>query len=107
MDANDFARYVMTCGMVDIMEKTPSSPELRKYFPYNGKQLYSEANKLRIECCQYFEGQTRDSEGTPSGPDKSDLEEIDQKLTLLLIKKRKRQLRTITGIVTPIHLIAK
>jgi hypothetical protein len=84
-EANDFARYVLNCGMTEIMEKAPKECErLQKLFPYDGKHLWQEANLLRLECGEYFSGRTRDAEGTAKGGHKSDLENIDKKLASVL-----------------------
>jgi hypothetical protein len=83
-DANDFARYVMNSGLVEIMKENPElNITLKGLFPYDGKQLWDEAYSLYRDCCEYYQGRTRNSEGTAKGARKSDLEEIDQKLNLI------------------------
>jgi hypothetical protein len=96
-DANDFARYVMSGGMTRLMIDSPQRNErLAKYFPYDGRKLYEAANRLRMDCCAYFAGRTRDGEGTSLGPDKSDLERIEAKLDAILFRGAKRRLSLTT-----------
>jgi hypothetical protein len=104
-DANDFARYVMHSGITDLMKHPHYNAQLKKLFPYDAKHLYDEASKLRMACCDYYAHKTRDSEGTATGPDSSDLEAINQKLNLLIAILPRQQRQVIPATVTPINLI--
>ncbi|HEX4120607.1 MAG TPA: hypothetical protein VH619_08330 [Verrucomicrobiae bacterium] len=85
----------MNAGLCEIMNENPQlNITLKDIFPYDGKQLWDEAYSLHKECCEYFEGRTKDSKGTAKGARKSDLEEIDFKLNL--IAGRLAELRSVT-----------
>jgi hypothetical protein len=80
-EGHSFARYVQWSGIARLMdENLPDSPKLRELFPYDGKDLLRAADALDSECCEYYQGRTRDSKGTAKGPNKSDLEDIGRKL---------------------------
>ena len=77
----DFARFVIWSNISTLMaENPPENPQLRKAFPYDGADLLRMAKALESECQDYFQGRTRDSDGTPKGANKSDLEDIGRKL---------------------------
>jgi hypothetical protein len=63
----------------------PQSEALRRVFDYDGPGLVRMARELETACCQYYVGRTKDSEGTASGANKSDLEAIDRKLAVLAV----------------------
>ncbi len=92
-DCQEFARYVQQSGLCKLMEEQPPVGEnarhtqrLLELFPYDGKQLWNEARTLEMECCEYWRGRTRDAEGSASGANKSDLEEISRKLDLVAVR---------------------
>jgi hypothetical protein len=83
-EAQAFGRFIQWSGICALMsENPPETVQLRQLFPYDGAQLRSEADSLVAECCEYYQGRTRDSEGTAKGASKSDLEAIDAKLALI------------------------
>jgi hypothetical protein len=89
-DCQEFARYVQLSGICTLMEHNPPEGEnpkhtqrLRDLFPYDGQKLWNEARALELDCCEYWRGRTRDAEGTATGANKSDLEDISRKLDLL------------------------
>ena len=85
--AQDFGRYVQWSGICDLMAVNPAPTlKLRALFPYDGAQLRSEADSLVQECCEYYQGRSRDSEGRAKGASKSDLESIDSKMDLILAR---------------------
>ena len=85
-EAQDFARWVRNSGIGDLMAKYPPQSEaLRRVFDYDGPGLVRMARELETACCQYYVGRTKDSEGTASGANKSDLEAIDRKLAVLVV----------------------
>jgi hypothetical protein len=89
-DCQDFARYIRMSGIIDLMRDNPHKGEnpghterLQRLFPYNASELYEAVRLLEGECCDYWQGKTKDSPGTASGASKSDLEAIDSKLNLI------------------------
>lgn len=71
-------------GILDLMgENQEASPQLQKLFPYSANELRQVVNLLYTECCEYWQGKTRDSEGTAKGANKSDLDAISHKLDML------------------------
>ncbi|HEY3856957.1 MAG TPA: hypothetical protein VGO67_21445 [Verrucomicrobiae bacterium] len=83
-DAQDFARYLSMSGILDLMgENQELNPQLQKLFPYSSNELRQVVNLLYNECCEYWRGKTRDSEGTAKGADRHDLESISLKLDKL------------------------
>jgi hypothetical protein len=83
-DCQAFARYVEHSGIIELMEQFPNpGGKLAEWFPYSAQELREAVKALNDECCSYYRGRTRDSEGTPSGANKSDLEAIDAKLNLI------------------------
>jgi hypothetical protein len=84
-DAQAFGRFIQWSGICGLMsDNPPETVELRQLFPYDGAQLRSEADSLVAECCEYYRGRTRNSEGTAKGASKSDLEAIDAKLVVIM-----------------------
>ena len=84
-EAQDFARYVRVSNLARLMTQyPPENTALARYFDYNGADLLKQARELETACCEYYKGMTRDSEGTGSGANKSDLEAIDEKLAGLM-----------------------
>jgi len=83
-EAQDFARYVQWSGILQLMaENPPPNPIYAKMFDYDACELRSIADALNVACCEYWQGRTKDSDGTASGANKSDLEAIDRKLNVL------------------------
>jgi hypothetical protein len=83
-EAQAFARYLTMSGILDLMgENQEASPQLQKLFPYSANELRQVVNLLYTECCEYWQGKTRDSEGTAKGANKSDLDAISHKLDML------------------------
>jgi hypothetical protein len=104
-DSLDFARYVMMSRMCDLMRENPPQGENARHrerlinlFPYNGDQLYAAADSLRLQCGEFYSQRTKDSPGTASGPDKSDIEELGDKMDLVLKKVAQLELASINGV---------
>jgi hypothetical protein len=105
----DFARFIMSSGIADLMrDNPPENARLKDLFPFDGDKLYDSADKLRLLCGQYYEGKTSASPGTAKGVPRSELEAINRKLDLLAghlaklesVKKsreRKPRLRVVKG----------
>jgi len=90
-NACDFARYVQLSGICALMTSQPHQGEtprhverLRALFPYDGQELWNEARALEMACTEFWSGRTRDTAGTATGANKSDLEAIDSKLSVLI-----------------------
>lgn len=92
-NACDFARFVCQSGICELMTANPHegnnlrhTESLRELFPYDGSKLWDEARALELACCEYWSGRTKDSPGTASGPNKSDLEAIAAKQDAILAR---------------------
>jgi hypothetical protein len=83
-DAQSFAQYIRLSCLIPLMEENHEMVvRLRELFPYSAFELERAVYALEQECYAYWRGQTRDSLGTPSGPNISDLEAIDAKLNVI------------------------
>jgi hypothetical protein len=101
-DAQDFGRYVQWSGICDLMAiNRPPTAKLRDLFPYDGAQLRSVADTLVTECCEYYQGRTRNSDGTAKGASKSDLEAIDAKLAVIVAR-----LAALESGRPPVHVVS-
>jgi hypothetical protein len=83
----DFARFVIWSNIPKLMAANPpENPRLRELFPYDGADMLRMAKALESECQDYFQGRTRDSDGTAKGANKSDLEDIGRKLETISVR---------------------
>jgi hypothetical protein len=86
-DANDFARYVMNSQMVDIFRSQQKrDPHIDKIFPIDPKKLWDTAYELYQACCDYYTRRTRHADGTPTGPQQSDIEQIRESLNAINVR---------------------
>jgi hypothetical protein len=77
-NASDFARFIMNCGISDIMVDNPApTARLRDLFPYDGKKLFARAHGVFHDSCWAFK------EGKGSGIPASVLKRLDHKLDLI------------------------